>query len=63
MTHLSPSYTAARFFFMLEALCTGEILPSQAELDWATDLLDTLGLPDELLNEAEADHHTMVARA
>ena len=63
MARMSPSYAAARFYFMLEALCTGEIRPSQAELDWATDLLDTLDLPDELLNEAEADHHRTVARA
>lgn len=63
MARTSPSYVAARFFFMLEALCTGKIRPSPAELDWATDLLDPLDLPDELLNEAEADHHRMVARA
>ncbi len=62
MTHVSPQYAAARFYFMLEALCTGEIRPSQAELDWARDLLDTLDLPQETLDDAEADHHKMRAR-
>ncbi len=62
MARPNPQYAVARFYFMLEALCTREIRPSQAELDWAIDLLDTLNLPQEILDDAEADHHKMLAR-
>jgi hypothetical protein len=60
---MSPSYAVARLYLMLEALCNGEIRPSPAELDWAADLLDTLDLPDEVLEEAEADHYKMLTPA
>lgn len=59
----SAAYAAARFYLLLEALVEGAIRPSQAELDWAIDLLDTLNLPQEVLDEAETDHHRMLAHA
>lgn len=59
----SAVYAAARFYLMLEAFVEGELRPSHAELDWAIDLLDTLDLPEEILADAEADHHRMLADA
>ena len=60
---VTDAYAAARPFFMLEALCTGDIEPRQAELDWARDLLDGLDIPEETLNDAQADHLRMLTTA
>lgn len=59
----SAAYAAVRFYLLLGALIEGAVRPSQAELDWAIDLLDTLDLPEQVINDAEADHHQMLAHA